>query len=259
MIDRLREVPLSDLASGSTQPTLRWIHRLAWGVAGLGWVAWIGLEDRGLTAVVLLAASLCAASGLSAWVRWRRKDTRLPPAWLRGALVGLVAGGCVGPTAALLILLKTSLHAHPVPDFSAADLGRLLSVSPFWVAAGLAAGLALGLLAQELSRRPSSESIAGLQSVAYNREAGGVNDMPGFYEIEVFLCPRCLDSQASAGVCPRCGLERVGCRPGEPDDPCRRPLIDAAGHIRTRAPLWWLRRTVGPLTRFLDSGTERSA
>ena len=238
---------------------LRWVVRLAWGLAGLGWVAWIGFEDRGLTAVTLLAASLCLAAGLSAWVRWRRKDTRLPPAWLRGAVIGLVAGACVGPTAAVLILVKTSLHAHPVPDLSAADLGRVLSVSPVWAVAGLAAGLAGGLLAHELGGRPSGESIAGLQRVAYNRGAGGVNDMPGFLEVEVFLCPRCLDAQASAGVCPRCGLERVGCRPGDADDPCRRPLVDAAGQVRTRAPLWWLRQTVGPLTRFLDSGTERGA
>ena len=81
--------------------------------------------------------------------------------------------------------------------------------------------------------------------------------MAGSTVDQVYLCPRCLDSQASAGLCPRCGLERLGCRPGDPDDPCRRPLVDAAGQVRTRAPLWWLRQTVGPLTRFLDPGTER--
>jgi hypothetical protein len=37
-----------------------------------------------------------------------------------------------------------------------------------------------------------------------------------------------------------------------PDDPCRRPLMDAAGQVRTRAPLWWLRLRVGPLLEFLE-------
>ncbi len=64
-----------------------------------------------------------------------------------------------------------------------------------------------------------------------------------------YLCPRCLESALQAGTCPRCGVQRVRCRPGEPDDPCRRPLMDAQGKILTRAPLWWLRHTVSALAR----------
>lgn len=251
--------PSSNISAAPAASPLRWIVRLAWGVTGLGWVAWIGFEDRGLTAVMLLAASVCLAAGLSAWARDRKRAVPRGTDWLRGAGVGVAAGATVGPAAAVLILMKTSLHAHPAPDFSAADLGRVLSVTPIWAAAGLAAGLALGMLAHELGRRPSGESIAHLRRGAYNRDAGGVNDMPGVPGLEVFLCPRCLDAQAFAGVCSRCGLERVGCRPGDADDPCRRPLVDASGQVRTRAPLWWLRQTVGPLTRFLDSGVERRA
>ena len=73
----------------------------------------------------------------------------------------------------------------------------------------------------------------------------------------VFLCPRCLDAQATGGPCPRCRVERIGCRPGDLDDACRRPLVDSAGRVLTRAPLWWLRQTVGPLTRLYDLHTER--
>lgn len=75
----------------------------------------------------------------------------------------------------------------------------------------------------------------------------------------VFLCPRCLDAQPVGGTCPRCGVDRIGCYPGHPDDPCRRPLVDSAGRILTRAPLWWLHQTAGPLMRFLDQHTERHA
>jgi len=63
----------------------------------------------------------------------------------------------------------------------------------------------------------------------------------------VYLCRRCFVAQAGPGNCPRCGLELVSCRPGDPDDLCRRPLMDAQGRIRTRAPLWWLHFSVGEL------------
>ena len=61
---------------------------------------------------------------------------------------------------------------------------------------------------------------------------------------QVYLCARCLLAGDAPGPCPRCGQERLTCRPGDPDDPCRRPWIDAAGKVRTRAPLWWLKQTM---------------
>lgn len=225
-------------------------QHVAWFLTGLFWLAWLGYEDRGLTAVVLLAGCIGAASGLSVWMRRRAVRAGRWSAWMRGALLGALAGASVAPLAALLILVKTSLHAHPVPDFTAADLGRVLDVWPAWTGAGLLVGLAGAGLAE-------ASSIVEARGVAYNRRLGGAGEMAGSTVDQVYLCPRCLDSQASAGLCPRCGLERLGCRPGDPDDPCRRPLVDAAGQVRTRAPLWWLRQTVGPLTRFLDPGTER--
>jgi len=226
--------------------------RGAWLVTGLFWLAWLGYEDRGLTVVVLLAGCIGAALGLSAWRRWRANPAGGWPAWMSGALLGALAGASVAPLAAVLILVKTSLHAHPLPDFTVADLRRVLSVWPAWTGAGLLAGLAGAELA-------GARSIVAAHGVAYNRRLGGDGEVAGSMVDQVYLCPRCLDSQASAGICPRCGLERLGCRPGDPDDPCRRPLVDDAGQVRTRAPLWWLRRTVGPLMRHLDHGTERRA
>ena len=64
---------------------------------------------------------------------------------------------------------------------------------------------------------------------------------------QVYLCARCLLAGDAPGPCPRCGQDRLTCRPGDPDDPCRRPWIDARGEVRTRAPLWWLKQTVGGL------------
>jgi hypothetical protein len=71
--------------------------------------------------------------------------------------------------------------------------------------------------------------------------------------VQLYLCPRCLLAGDTPEPCPRCGGTRLTCRPGDPDDPCRRPLVDAEGHVRTRAPLWWLRQTMGPLARLWES------
>ncbi len=140
-------------------PRLRWVVRLAWGVSGLGCAAWFAYEDRGLTAVVLLAAVLCLAAGLTAWARLQRTSVVRLGRRSAGALSGLLAGTAVGPGAALLILIKTGLHAHPLPDFTAGDLEAALSIWPAWTGAGLAAGWALGWLAQMLAERPADDSI----------------------------------------------------------------------------------------------------
>ena len=65
--------------------------------------------------------------------------------------------------------------------------------------------------------------------------------------LEVYLCPTHLVPTGKPGVCPECGQELLGCRPGDPDDPCRRPIIDQRGRVLTRAPLWWLRYSIHEL------------
>ena len=69
---------------------------------------------------------------------------------------------------------------------------------------------------------------------------------PGSFDA-LYLCERCLLAGDAPGPCPRCGRERLTCRPGTPDDPGRRPLMSAAGDVHTRAPLWWLKHSVAPL------------
>ncbi len=70
---------------------------------------------------------------------------------------------------------------------------------------------------------------------------------------EVYLCPVHLVPTGTPGKCELCGRELVGCRPGDPDDPCRRPMMDHGGRILTRAPLWWLRYSVKELAqRFME-------
>ncbi len=69
-------------------------------------------------------------------------------------------------------------------------------------------------------------------------------------EVTVYLCPRCLTADERPGLCPRCQIERVKCEAGAPEDARRRPVVDASGQVRSRAPLWWLRQTVSQLAEY---------
>lgn len=71
-------------------------------------------------------------------------------------------------------------------------------------------------------------------------------------EVVLYMCPRDLSASDTPGSCSICGAQRMQCCPGEADDPCRRPIIDAQGRLQTRAPLWWLRNTVTRLTEIRD-------
>jgi hypothetical protein len=132
---------------------MRWIVRIAWAVAGVIWLLWIGYEDREQSAVTAVAALVAGAFGLSGFARWVGPDEITRRTWLvRTALAGTAAGASVGPLAALFMILKLGLHTHVVPHFDVADLMTVLGRTPVWTAIGLLAGLAGGLLGLALER-----------------------------------------------------------------------------------------------------------
>ncbi len=155
---------------------LRTLTRAAWGLTGVLWFLWLGVEDRSADGPVMVAAAACLALGLSTLQRcrgvvrtpgYRRLDTVLGHrvdgriVWLAQCVVcGFGAGLAVGPLAALLMLVKVSLHDHPAPDFTAADLGATLMRTPAWALAGLCLGAALGLAGMALTRAANRDDAA---------------------------------------------------------------------------------------------------
>jgi len=137
-------------SSGSFRASRRWIRWLVWAVAGGIWFLWLGYEDPGPATVVGMAAILAVAWGLGAFLRARAaldgilRSRRLAA---RHLLIGLAAGAAVGPLAALLMLIKTSIHSHPFLDFRPADLSAAIGRTPVWAGVGLLLGAAVALLA----------------------------------------------------------------------------------------------------------------
>lgn len=121
--------------------------RVLWGLTGLAWFLWLAFEDRGPLTVLPVAALACLSLALTLWAR--HLEPRLAPGRPRRAglvALGALTGGAVGPATTVLMLLKVSLHAHPIPDFTAADLQTALRLAPPWAVAGALVGLALALL-----------------------------------------------------------------------------------------------------------------
>jgi len=123
------------------------LNRGAWILTGLLALAWLGLEDRGLRAVTVLAWMTSLSGLVTMRVRRGRRQPGPRPTGLRWwTAAGAAAGALVGPITAVLILLKIGLHAHPVPDFSLADVAAVLARMPIWAAAGGLSGAGAALL-----------------------------------------------------------------------------------------------------------------
>jgi hypothetical protein len=118
---------------------------------------------------VAVSAVLAAAWGLSFARRRKGEEAGQASDARRFLLVGLAAGAAVGPLAALLMLIKVSIHAHPVPDFTPADLRAAIGRTPLWAGVGLLAGAAAALV--QIARRAGGGGE--VQSVLPRRDDDG--------------------------------------------------------------------------------------
>ncbi len=133
-------------------------------MAGAVWLLWLGYEDPGPATPLGMAAVLAAAWGFGAIVReWGRRPA------IRFLLIGLASGAAVGPLAALLMLIKASIHSHPFPDFTPADLSAAVGRTPIWAGIGLLAGAA----AVWLASAGRDDSSAEVQSPSPRRDDDG--------------------------------------------------------------------------------------
>jgi hypothetical protein len=112
-------------------------------------ILWIPLEGN-LSQTVLIAVWVALVTAGHLAQRWLGGRTLGRGRWL---LVAAAFGLYLGLASAILTLLamalKTGLHAHG-PEFTRAEINWVLAQLPLWAAAGLLAGLGLGMLASTL-------------------------------------------------------------------------------------------------------------
>lgn len=102
---------------------------------------WLPVEDTNLRGPIVLGAIGAALAGLHLYHRLQQVRTPVPV--FHTIVLGGLAGLAAGPLAVALMVFKSGLHGHGFPDFSTAELWRVLSNAPRWGLVGLLGGGAL--------------------------------------------------------------------------------------------------------------------
>ncbi|MDZ4767559.1 MAG: hypothetical protein SGJ24_00385 [Chloroflexota bacterium] len=109
------------------------------GAYAVALLVWLSLEDANSLAPALLGwigALLIVLSPIRPGAEKDRRAWRMLP-MVRGAAVGVAAA----LIAALLMLVKTGWHGHPVPDYPLGMIVEMLTRAPLWAGAGILAGI----------------------------------------------------------------------------------------------------------------------
>jgi hypothetical protein len=123
---------------------------------------WISLEDNGTLPVAILGTGSAILFALSRLLR-NFGGRQLSPraAWLGAPLVSGVTGAMAAVCTALLMFLKTAIHAHIFPDYPPAQILAMLERAPIWAVAGLLIGLGVMFAWWGLSERePDGRSVS---------------------------------------------------------------------------------------------------
>ena len=101
---------------------------------------WLSFEDRDERRAVFLAVLLSTLGAVATRMRFSK---RIYGYWY--LLLGVVFGFLVPMLAVLLMVVKTGLHGHSVPDFTLAQISAVLRLIPVWSVVGLLVGGAAAL------------------------------------------------------------------------------------------------------------------
>lgn len=129
-------------------PGLKWLTLIVIVYA----VVWISLE--GVLGQVLVLAGGLILVGAAYLVQRLLRGRRVQPAsWLFFcALAGLMLGAFSVLLVLLLMSIKTGLHGHG-PEFAPSEVTWVIDQWLLWAAAGMIAGLGLGVLTMAIQRR----------------------------------------------------------------------------------------------------------
>jgi hypothetical protein len=124
------------------------VKPLRWAViaVGVALLLWMSREENSVRSVTLFGLAV-SSLGLAVWISDRFAGRRIPARLLPAfaVITGAVFGLSTGIVTTGLMLLKSALHSHVVPDYPPELMGAILERIPAWTVAGALSGLALAL------------------------------------------------------------------------------------------------------------------
>jgi hypothetical protein len=123
---------------------------------GLSIFIWLSLENSNENIPVLLALIISSWIAIKNYVR-RSKYFSLNFFYI--LLTGTLIGAAITPIALLLMAIKTGLHAHPMPDFSYAQIDLVIRRTPLWIIGGFTISLGFAIF-QHVNQKTRTSSNA---------------------------------------------------------------------------------------------------
>lgn len=123
----------------SPHVTPLWLKLISIAV-GIFTLFWLPIEDSSETAVIIIAVLIVGLCALN--IAHKGQFANKP---ILHIIIGAVSGALIIPLSLFLVALKTSLHQHGIPEFTAEQIFSMLHELPYFVIAGLFIGLGHGI------------------------------------------------------------------------------------------------------------------
>ena len=143
---------MKEPAASNRSPT--WL-RICGLLLGIVVLVWLPVEESSELGVLLIAALICTWFGI--WLLYKTGPHVEHMVWINIIIWGAM-GLLLAPLAIFLMAIKTGIHGHGTPDFTADQMQTFISRMPFFILGGILSGTGLGLL-RIAKRNESREEI----------------------------------------------------------------------------------------------------
>ncbi len=116
--------------------------RLSGLLLGLAILIWLSIEDQSELLVLVFSGAICIWIASRLLLNPPQSDQQLI---LRHGIVGIGAGLLLAPLAVLLMAIKSGIHGHSNPEFSAAQIQSVILRTPYFILSGFLIALGIGI------------------------------------------------------------------------------------------------------------------
>ena len=131
---------MNEPAASNRSPT--WL-RICGLLLGIVVLVWLPVEESSELGVLVIAGLICTWFGI--WLLYKTESHVNHMLW-RNVIIWGGMGLLLAPLAIFLMAIKTGIHGHGTPDFTANQMQALISRIPFFILGGILLGTGLGLL-----------------------------------------------------------------------------------------------------------------